>query len=67
MGKFKVISFRYGEKITDEFDTILEAEAYFELLRNSDECFVDEIQDEQGNVLKDNKENVVGHPNYKLR
>ena len=67
MNKYKVISCRYGAKMIDEFETLEEAIKDYNEKRSSDECFVDEIQDEYGNVLNDNKENVIGHTNYKSR
>lgn len=56
MPKPKVVVWRYGERYEFEFDTTEQAEYFFE---NTDDCFVEYLIDENGNIVKDNKENVA--------
>lgn len=56
MPKPKVVVWRFGERYEFEFDTMEQAEYFFE---NADDCFVEYLIDENGNIVKDNKENVA--------
>jgi hypothetical protein len=56
---YKVITWRYGKRYAFEFGSFEEANNFFEA--DTDEHFAEFILDENGNVLRDGKENVIGY------
>ena len=63
MSKYKIVAWRYGERHEFELDGKTKDEAFqeFNRLRDSDEQFVELLIGPDGEILYDNKKNVIGY------
>lgn len=58
---YKLICYRYGEKIIEEFSSFEEAKKTYDYLTDSGEAFVEYIVDENNKIILDSKEYVANY------